>query len=245
MDNQQNITPEEWERLEAYLHGQLSADEQKRMDEQLAADVSLREQLAEVNLLLLGVKEAALQDKLQTFHQHMARDHNSPRIGRPSSSLRTWLVAASILVITGSIAWLLMLRTHGEERLFGAYFKPDPGLITAMSATDNYLFEKAMIEYKRGEYATAIAAWDSLQKAQPASDTLNFFLGVAHLAEGASGKAISYLKKVAGTKSFFNADAQWYLALALLKEGKKEAAVKALQKAEHPKKEALLRELKE
>lgn len=243
MDTTTNFAQEEWERLEAYLLGELPPDEHKSMDEELTSDASLRQKLAEVELLLLGVKEAALQQRLQAFHRDMAVDKNGPRMGRRSSSLRTWLVAASILVVTGAATWLLLLRGSSDERLFAAYFKPDPGLITAMSATDNYAFEKAMIDYKRGEYAIAIQTWDSLQKAQPFSDTLHYFLGVAHLAEGNSGNAVSYLEKVAGTKSLFSTDAWWYLGLALLIEGKKEAAVKALEKASHHRKEELLLEL--
>lgn len=229
--------------LEQYLHNELSPEERTTMDQRLTDDASLQQKLSVVRLLLLGVQEAALQEKLQAFHEELHRTEKNHRIGRSPLSIRTLLVAASVLLVVCASAWLLLLRGSSKERLFADYFKPDPGLITAMSATDNYAFEKAMIDYKKREYAAAIATWDSLQKLQPANDTLNYFLGVAHLANGNSTEAISYLEKVTATTAFFTADAHWYLALALVKEGKKEAAMKALEKASHPKKESLLQEL--
>lgn len=242
MDNALTITEQEWEQLEGYLNDELGLEERTALEEKFSADAVWQRKLAEVQLVLLGVQEAALQQRLSSFHSDLPAKTTEPRIGLRPAPSRTWLAAASVLLVVCAAAWLLLLRGSREERLFSVYFKPDPGLITAMSATDHYAFEKAMIDYKRGEYAAAIQAWDSLRSRQPANDTLNYFLGEAYLADGHSAKAILYLDKVQ-TSSFFYADAQWYLALALVKEVKKEAAVSALEKATHPKKEALLKAL--
>jgi tetratricopeptide (TPR) repeat protein len=113
-----------------------------------------------------------------------------------------------------------------------------------MSATDNYAFEKAMIDYKKGDYPAAIQAWDSLKKRQPANDTLNYFLGAAHLANKNHGQAVTYLKSVtASATSFFKGDAYWYLGLALLKEGKTEEARAAIQQSTNLNKKELLKKM--
>jgi tetratricopeptide (TPR) repeat protein len=242
VDNTTDISGEEWERLEQYLLGEMPPGEREAFDEKLSNDPELQAQLSAVRRLLQGVAEAVLHNKLQAFHEGIPE--NIPRIGRRSSPLRTWLIAASILVVAGAAGWFLLVGSSRHDKLFAAYFKPDPGLITAMSATDNYAFEKAMIDYKKGDYAAAIEAWDSLQKKAPANDTLRYFLGVAHLANKRPAEAIPYLEKAAATPGFFRADARWYLALALLKEGKKESALQQLEGAEHPRKAELLQALR-
>lgn len=245
MDNTQDIPQEEWERMERYVLNNMTPEERAEFDARLSDDVSLQAKLSELQLLMVGVNEAVLQEKLAAFHQEIPAREKEYRIGhRKTSSLKTWLIAASILFIAGVGGWLLLQRDSSEEELFATYFKPDPGLITAMSATDNYAFEKAMIDYKKGDYNIAIQAWDSLQKQQPANDTLHYFLGVAHLAKENSKEAITHLQKVtASPSSFFKGDAYWYLGLALLKEGKKEEAKAAIQESTHLDKQGLLKKL--
>ena len=246
MDNTQDISQEEWEQLESYVQHSMTPEERAAFEAKLSADASLQAKLTELQLLMMGINEAVLKERLQTFHLELPAKEEVYSIRRQkSSALKTWLIAASILLIAGVGGWLLLQKSNSESNLFAAYFKPDPGLITAMSATDNYAFEKAMIDYKSGDYDAAIQAWDSLQKAQPANDTLNYFLGVAHLANEQAAKAANYLKKVTASEGFFTADAHWYLSLALLKEGKREEAAAVLQKASHPDKDALLQKLKE
>ena len=243
MDNTTDISQEEWESLERYVLNNMTPEERTEFDTKLSADNSLQAKMAEMQLLLIGVNEAVLQEKLNMFHQGLSTEVKEYHIRRKPSSIKTWLIAASILLIAGISGWLLLYRETTDEKLFATYFKQDPGLITAMSATDNYAFEKAMIDYKKGDYKAAIHTWDSLQKGQPANDTLTYFLGVAQLANKNSKEAVTYLEKIPAS-SFFKADAQWYLGLALLKEGKKEEAKKAIQQSSHPDKDELLKKLK-
>jgi len=246
LDYTEDISQEEWETLERYVLNEMTPDERTELESRLSADASLQAKLAEVKLLMVGVGETMLQEKLQAFHRDMPVAEKELRIDKaPASSFKTWLLAASILLVAGVGGWLLLNRGSGSERLFAAHFKPDPGLITAMSATDNYAFEKAMIDYKQGNYAAAIQTWDSLQKGQPANDTLNYFLGVAHLAAKNSKEAIGYLQRVTALPaSFFRSDAYWYLGLAHLKEGNKEEAKAAIEQSSHTTKNELLEKLK-
>ncbi|RYF87268.1 MAG: hypothetical protein EON98_01065 [Chitinophagaceae bacterium] len=243
MDNTQDISQEEWETLERYLHHRLTPAERIEFESQLSANVSLQSKLVEVRLLMVAIGEPALQEKLNDFHREMPATAKEYHIRSKSSHLKNWLIAASVLLIVGVGGWLL-LNGNSNEKLFASYFRPDPGLITAMSATDNYVFEKAMIDYKRGDYPSAIQAWDSLQKIQPENDTLNYFLGVANLANENPKQAVMYLQKVTvSATGFFKDDAYWYLGLALMKEGKKEEAKTVIQKSTHPSKEELLQKL--
>src|SRR5690606_23244373 len=109
-----------------------------------------------------------------------------------------------------------------NQKLYAEFFVPDPGLPTTMSSTNNYTFFDAMVNYKQGDYKTAIKKWETLEAANTENDTLIYFLGVAHLAKGNTEDAISYLEKSKDFKdSVFKNDAYYYLGMAHLKNNQK------------------------
>lgn len=238
----EDIPQEEWEQIENYVRNTMPSAEKAAFEAGLSNDPALQRKVNNMRLLLMGLNEGVLHTKLESFHEELPQAAGQRKISRGLSPFKTWLAAASILLLAGIGGWLLLGKGNSNERVFAAYFKPDPGLITAMSATDNYAFERAMIDYKKGDYPAAIQTWDSLQKEQPANDTLRYFLGAAHLANDNSKAALPYLQASAAA-GFFKDDAVWYLGLALLKEGKKAEAVKALRQSAHPLKEELLKKL--
>ncbi len=63
--------------------------------------------------------------------------------------------------------------------------------MSAMGIGDNYLFNKAMLDYKTGNYKKAIDEWSKLKTSMPQNDTLNYFLGAAQQADGNSAAAIA------------------------------------------------------
>lgn len=171
MDKNANTSPEEWEAMEGYLLQNMTAEERTEFERRLSADAQLRTNVAEGRLLLLGVQEAAMREKLNGFHQEQPIAQKEFRIGKRKTLPGTWLLAASLILVLG-VGGLWLLR-KGDGDLFTAYFKADPGLMTTMGAESIALFDLYMVDYKRGDYKSAIAGWDSLQKAQPGNDTLN------------------------------------------------------------------------
>ena len=102
-----------------------------------------------------------------------------------------------------------------------------------------------MVNYKQGDYKSAISKWTALEQKSPDNDTLQYFLGVAHLAENNTQKAIPYLNKtVNNTKSVFFEDATFYLGLAYLKEDNIRLAKETLAKSKSKKNKTVLDALK-
>lgn len=248
MDKQDPILPDQSDEVERYLLHQMPPEEEQAFVERLSSDVALKRSVDELRLILMGVQEVALAEKLDSFHE-FSREAQQPvsteKGGRIIPIKKLLLVACAVgFVILGT--WFILSKKNETESLFVAYFKPDPGLLTAMSSAGNYAFDRAMVDYKTGNYADAIAAWTKLQAAQPANDTLNYFLGASHLAANDAGKAIVFFQKVASVPSgAFFYDANWYLGLSYLKEKNKEKAIVYLQKSNHPRKDALLAKLAE
>lgn len=244
MEKSLPISPEEFELIEKYLLNQMEQIEKKQFEQSLNSNASLKQKLEESRLMLLGIKEASLESRLDGFHTATGViKMEQPKISRVVS-MKKWLAAAAVVIIAG-IAALLIFTIDGNERLFNDYYRTDPGLVTAMSSeADHYEFEKAMVEYKTGEYDKALATWEKLLTITPQNDTLQYFIGSAYLAKKDAVKAIPFLQKVADNSgSFFHNDATWYLGLALLKEGKKKEAIDVINRTEHDGKAALLQQL--
>lgn len=244
MSTNENGAIAEFEEIERYVLNQMGADEAAAFAARLSADAELQARTRELKMLSIAIQESALESQLPTFHNgvNVAKVSSKPKSHILGISAK-WLVAASVILLLGFSAWWGLLRETESERLFSAYYKPDPGLISAMGISENYAFDHAMIEYKTGNYKKAIKEWDSLRVIQPANDTLNYFLGSAYLGDQKLNEAVIYLQKVSKTKSAFVNDANWFLGLALLKQGKRQEGIRYIKKSTHPQKVQMLYKL--
>jgi tetratricopeptide (TPR) repeat protein len=177
----------------------------------------------------------------------------SPTSGKTSQNIRhltggsfvRYLVAASFLLLLAMSAWWFATQRPAHTKLFAAYFTPDPGLITPMSADADYMFYEAMVDYKLHDYDKAIPKWESLLPHKPDNDTLNYFIGVAELARGNADTAIPYLQFVSTQKeSIFGDDAFFYLGMAHLKLGHLTEAAESLENTSNQRGISVLRALK-
>lgn len=239
MSGGNNISQEELVLIEKYLQHRLSAAELLGFEQRLSADAEWQQKVEEVRLLVVGIQEAVLQDKVDQFHKEI-NPATLKAVSFRKSRWKKWMAAAAVLII--AVAGLLYFNTR--QTLFDAYYTPDEGLPTYMGVADNYEFDKAMVEYKTGDYQKAITAWQQLLKDNPGNDTLNYFIGSAFLAGKDTKQAKAYFDKIISVPgSAFMQHAKWYKALILLKEGNRKDAADLLKTTGHPKKEALLHKL--
>ena len=69
MKHEYDILPEEFDLIEKYLGKTLSKEETTAFEQKLQTDPVWKEKLNEVSLLMLGIKETALKEKLAGFHE--------------------------------------------------------------------------------------------------------------------------------------------------------------------------------
>ncbi|MEM6725854.1 MAG: tetratricopeptide repeat protein [Bacteroidota bacterium] len=199
--------------------------------------------------MVLGVEQAVLSNQLDDFHAELEEDQAPKKIFQ--LPVFKYLAAACIGLLVISIGWMLSSDSTGNQWVMEA-FEPDPGLPTLMGVrpsegnTYKYDFDKAMVSYKVGKYDDAINAWNTLLKDKPQSDTLNYFLGVSHLAIGAAENAEPHFKVVIKQDdSVFKSDAHWYYGLTLIQLGRLNAAKETLQQSQHDGKTLILDRLNE
>lgn len=241
MNEQMHISPGEWELIEQYLHQQLSPEAAAAFEARLQSDTVLAAQVQEVRVLLLGVQEAVLKEQLQGYHQEWAGTQRQP--ARIHEWWR-WSAAAAAVLLLAMGVWWWTGRPSATEKLYRAYYKPDPGLLTAMGPATAYAFEHGMVAYKNEEYRKAIAQWQPLLQTTAGSDTVRYFLGMAWQAIQQYDSAASLLQPLTvDTNRAFSREASWYYGLLLIRSGKEKEAIRYIDRSSQPGKEELIHQL--
>lgn len=245
MNTEHYISTEEFETIEQYLLGAISNEEKQAFKKRIESDSLLALKVKEVKLLLAGIETTSLKERLDIYHTGIKKNSPQKAGGKIILFNRKLLVAASVLVLAAVSVWLFVMKGNRYEKMYADYYKPDPGLMTAMGISGNYQFEKAMVDYKTGNYKKAIDEWSKLKTDMPHNDTLNYFLGAAQQADGNSATALTLLKQIANdTAKPFYKDACWYTGLALVKEGAVNEAIPYLEKSGRPESIELISKLK-
>lgn len=229
---QYEIMQEELELIEAYLSKQLNASAQQQLEQRMQSDLPFRLKVEEVRNLIIGIEEASLESKLNSFHAAVENGKPAPS-GKTVPLYRSWWAAAAVLLLLIAATWMLWPKAGKDERLFLAYFTPDIGLPVAMGSADSasYLFYDGMINYKEEKYETALQKWQRLARAGVSSDTLQYYMAMALLNQGKNSEAEKILSPLAEkTGSSFTEDAGWYLALIHLKNKDRINAIRLLKK---------------
>ncbi len=240
MKQEEQIPQVEFEQIERFIRNEMPPDEYHAFASRIERDPALAARVREIRLVMTGVGEAMLGEKLQKLHGETT---NKGKV-RPISKPRYWLAAAGIIGLLGIFIWMFSRPTE-NERLFTEFFEPDPGLMTSMGITDEYSFNRAMVDYKTGKYAEALATWEPMLASDIKNDTLNYFIGLSWLGEDEPKKAVILLRKIADDPaSEFRIESYWYLGLALLKDGQVEEAKTFIARSDKPQRDELLSRLK-
>lgn len=225
------------ERIEKYLLGELSSSERKIFEEELTEDKLLKEEVENYRILMDAVEKQSMQEMVDEFHSEMKYDISE-------ESRKSWVkylaVAASLAAVL--IAGFLLLNPSGNDKLYTKYYEVDPGLPTLMGETDNYSFMEGMVYYKSEDYKDALYTWEPLLSASPQNDTLNYYIGMAHLNREEYDKAFSSLSVVNPSSEFYS-KALWYKALTEIQRGNQENAEKLLKQLNTAESTSLLKDL--
>lgn len=207
MKEKENISLDDFERIEAYLLNKLPEKERFTFREEMSGKPALKQEVEIQRELMLAVETGEMKNRLNTIHQKVIS----------KISLTRWLaVAASVTILVAVGIWMIN-KPDKTEQLFAANLTIEPGLPVPMSATNNYDFYDAMVDYKSGKYELAISKWEPILNANPGNDTLIYFVGVAKFNLENYQEAIPYFEKVTqlNTSSFYS-KGEWYLALSYL-----------------------------
>lgn len=245
MEHSNPISQELLETIERYLKNTMSTEERDAFEEKLKDNPVLKQQVKDIGAMLFGVRKAIFKNKVDGFHEELKEKKSEQYTDKKVFKLnfKHLSIAASIAILIGSV-WFFN-QPKSNQALFDKYYVEDRGLETNMGETDNYIFDDAMVDYKKQKYTMAIKKWRPLLQNKPENDTLNYFLGVAHLANKNENEAVNYLKAtIRNTESSFKNEAYFYLGLSYLKMDNIDLAIEYLEKSNSEKSKSIISELK-
>ena len=234
-----------------YFANQLTEDEQLLFDELLKNDMDFKAQFEFEKDLKRVIKEyvnADLKEKLVGYEKEIsAKDKSNPSKWR----FKNWSIAASITLLIG-LGWIGFKSLSGPDydNLYQDNFEGYPNTVYTISRGDGDTSKErdAFAAYEAGEYEKAVTAFQELRSTGGISHG-DFYQALSYLQLGKNAQAIDLLKNVILNDEAFKAEANWYMALAYLKDSDKVNAVATLKKHvadfnyNKNKAEALLREL--
>ncbi len=231
----ETISREEFEQIERYLLDSMDTAEKELFEVKLSRDEMLLNEVILQRQLLAAVETGTFTAKRKSPQQVL-----SPTIPfRKWASYRRYAAVVVFMVGAGFFGWWYY-TAEPDQYLYNAYFRPDLGLPVVMGIdSTKYLFNEGMVSYKEGKYEDAINVWRGLELKNGKTDTLQYYIGVAHLNRGNPAVASDYLEPVKEDEaSVFRDKAIWYLALLKLKE-KEYSSAKQLLKQLPEKNEAI------
>lgn len=212
---------DQFDQIEAWLEGELSAENAREFagrlkeDPELAAAVK-RHRMAR-RLLEAGVSEQLKEDIARISAE------SSTRLIRPSWTQwsRYGLVAATLLILIGWAGWHYW--TYTGSRINAAAFNAYPASGLRQGAKTGR--EDRLAAYAAQDYATALEQLSALPDSSPDYIQARFLMGVSQLALGTPDAALlSFLEVYGADDPRFRQAAEWYMVLALAGTGQWDSA---------------------
>ncbi|WP_234736901.1 tetratricopeptide repeat protein [Tellurirhabdus bombi] len=242
------LTPEQYELIEAYLNGQLSAADQKDLEHEIQANAELAAEMQTQRDLRVGLRTITIQNRVQAalkrYKERKSAENKPPVIplnSQPkarSIDYRRWLTAASAVLILGfSTIWIWHQQEKRANSALLDNYMPDAAAFdtknfpSALNQTSKNDLQKGLQSYRKGNYDEAIGQLRKLSPDRSTSSVVNYYLGLSHLSRGETNKAILYLEKASNSpQAQIRQKAIWYLAMAHLKSGNKAKAKPILER---------------
>ena len=220
-------TPQQQERIERYLRGELPAAERDRFATELSADPKLRRRVAlhrELDTTFADPAEAEFRATLRAVD----RRTSAGRRGRwlRLATQHWWALAASLLLLIAAVIYMIDFGAPPPPAtLAAAAYEPYPIDVFRSEADATALPTDILTPYRAGEYGLAAERIAALP-AYAESPQWQFYRAVALVGDGQGSPAVSALRELRAADSLpGRAEAiDWYLALALLQAEEVEAA---------------------
>lgn len=230
MKKKEYISKELFEIIERYIKGDMTLKESQDINQLIELDDEFKNNVEEVKAFISKTEEKKeeLNNLVNNVETQPAKKNN---YNFNHVRFKQLALATAFIIGFGSIYFFSFPE---NEKLYTKYYTPAQSLPNQNKKSDDIEFFNAMDKYNRGEYNAAIKSLQKLALKNPANDTLNYFIGVAHLANKNTDSAIPFLERTVQSKKTFPliSEANYYLGLAYLKEGKTKLAKQFLNESE-------------
>ncbi len=221
------------ERIEQYLHGELSDTDRRSFEAQMNSDPSLQQEVE----LHRGISEAVTDRKVRALEQQLHRINKEyqERSGAKTVAFNPrLLVAASILVIfivSAVLLYTVEFKTVTHQTLYTEHFEAYPlyQVKRSVDDTEDKILQEANRFYQEKAYGAALEQYQTILDMDPDRIDLTFYTGICLLSLDKTEEAKAAFHRIIQHKdNLFVNQSKWYLALAHLKLNQIDASQKVL-----------------
>lgn len=221
--------------IEGYYKGTLTADELRLLNDRMAADPSFAQKVEDFRDIFIGIKahgEKRVSAEISSWEKEI-REEEKKGTRIISFVPRAWKVAAAIaaIVITAAIV-LWPAPKPSANQLFTYYFVPYDNILEVRGDEEKQL-QRAMDAYTHKAYPDAAKQLKTYLALKPDDLVVLFYYGVSEIGAGHGEEGIAALTRVVSENGLLKEQAQWFIALGFLRDGKVEHCKVVLQAIDH------------
>jgi TolA-binding protein len=231
------------EEISRFLEGNMPEEEMIDMEVRYIQDPAFRQEVDSVRLLIEGIRTSGRQttkeEKLErlrlaqfdeiSFSKTTGRQ-DVPAITRRRKLVATLSIAASVLILIFAISPLFNPKSVDPGQLFVTHFKPAVSVVSIGTRSYSEDQEREAYQaYRLGDYADALAIFESEIDESPYRLTDLFYLGNCYLTEGRWLEASQAFDEVIQARTPLAEDGKWYLALSYLQLDRLDQAQELLE----------------
>lgn len=210
------------EQIEQYCEGKMSLEEKSAFEAKLFIDEDLKDELELYKTIVSSfksTKEESVRTKLKEIDAELDKGFNL-NTNRSSTTIKNknyFAIAASVTIIIGLISYFMFFYTS-KDKLIASFEVEEPGLPVLMGSSSNVIFDDGMSTYKQNDFQSSLPIFENLLKDNPASDTLNYFVGIILSRMNKHNEAMPFFETVVmNSNSSFQSKASYYLGLCYWK----------------------------
>lgn len=216
--------------MDAYFKGELSSQEQIEFDKRLKSDPDFQSEFQEMKLIKEAIKAEARKDTLQ-FLKATETSIKTKEITKTHTTMKKYISVAAGLLLVVSLTYLSLFNGTGEidgAKVFDQYYQTYPNIAmgaergTSIDLTN--LRPQAYYAYDMGNFSQAESTFEKLVESEKTASNY-FYLGLSNIETGNLESAKNNLNTVINNYDEYKEQAQWFLALTLMKSGVSEEAL--------------------
>ena len=222
----------DFELIEEYLAGKLTAEEKRKFRNRLLNDPAFNQEFQDLKEIRLQVRQNARQELKNLFNEFES-SIELDKTTKDQTVMKKVISIAASLVLIAALSYIGLSNLNSppsNQQLFDEHFSSYTSLNGQVrGAADEALSmeDKAFKAYDAGDFSSSEEILSTLVAIEP--NAMNYFyLGTSQLQLGKSEAAIKNLNTVINNYSSFTEQAKWYLALSHLKNNDEDATLGTL-----------------
>lgn len=196
--------------IDAYLNGELNAEEQQQFEQELRSNAQLQEQVNAYRLMNSTVGKHQQAEKNLTELKKILDPLTHQYFKKEKAKVFTMRRTMYMLAAAVSIALILLLSLPGTSP-DDYSFDDMPGAIVRGNENEK---AKAAQLFNNKQYVEAANAFEKLKTSAPADAAVDFYLGISLLKTEQYAEALPLFEGLANGASVYSEDANFFTALS-------------------------------